>query len=140
MSHAEKKLSRKHGTDDLAAELVRLKAELRQVRTDIVQCAPAAAREKLLGYCSCADQNELSEWQQSVVECVIGLAQPIPKASSFEERANCPLCGSGGHSPYAPGYKLPGGLELHLQGGQRARPCHVMEAAWCLALQAVASK
>jgi len=131
------------GAEDLTAEIDRLKAELRQVKAELRQVrrhtvdhAPTAAQESLQGYWSCNTWDELWEWRRSVIKVVIGLAQPIPEASDFEERANCPLCGSGGHSPHALGYKLPGGLKLYLEG-ERARPCHVMEAAWCLARETV---
>jgi hypothetical protein len=129
--------AKEHLIISLMDEVNRLKSELRNVREDIIGCAPPEAREKLQGYRACTTSEELWEWRRSVIEFVIGLAQPIPKASYFEERAYCPLCRGGGRSPYTPGYKVPSGLELHLQGN-RALLCPVMEAAWSLALETLA--
>jgi hypothetical protein len=131
--------AKEHLIRRLNTDIARLKEELHNVRQDIVDLAPPDVQEKLRSYLACTTSGELWEWRRNVTDFVVELAQPIPGASPFEERANCPLCRRGGVSPYTPGYKVPGGLELHLRGN-RARPCPIMEAAWRLAREALKPK
>ncbi len=60
-------------------------------------------------------------------------AKPDPKLSNSwlnEERAACPLCKSVGNGPCQDGFKLPGGLEWHLEGYGNAHHCPVTAAAF----------
>jgi hypothetical protein len=115
-------------------EISRLKDELDEARRDILGLMPREVSEKLQSFYSCESHHDYSVWMSDVVDFVTALAKPIPEASYLEERARCPLCGSGGNSPYTEGYKIPGGLELHLTGSGSARSCPVMNAVRHLAL------
>jgi hypothetical protein len=63
---------------------------------------------------------------------VIAIGTPDPALSNvYEERAACPpLCKSVGYGPYRDGFKLPTGLEYHLEGKMGARHCRVTAAAF----------
>jgi len=111
--------------------LVELKHELHEAQSHIVDLVAPEIREKLLSYHGCETWKEFFEWERSLIEFAIERTVPIPNASQFEERANCPLCGSGGNSR-PEGYVFPGGLELHL-AERNERPCPVMKAALHLA-------
>lgn len=42
------------------------------------------------------------------------------------DQVNCPLCGRGWDFHWGGGFKFPRGLEMHLLGAAKARPCRVL--------------
>jgi hypothetical protein len=129
-------MPRHHSYNSVTPQQVisRLEQEPYDARSDILSLMPREVEEKLWSYRSCENEQDYAEWKRSIIDFVVALAKPIPEASYFEERAHCSLCGSGGHTPYTEGYKIPGGLELHLTEPGRARYCPVINAVQKLAL------
>jgi hypothetical protein len=90
----------------------------------IVDLAPEQFRDLLKGK-GYETASNLNQWHHDVVEAVVEAAVPDNRFG----RVACPLCRSEG-SPPPIGWAVPKGLTMHLEGGHRARPCPVVEAAF----------
>ena len=110
-----------------------LENELFKARYAIIGLMTDEMQNLLKGYYHCKSRKEGYEWESQVVDKIVAIATPIPAASYFSERANCPLCGRGAQSPYEQGFSIPDGLSRHLGGTYNARQCDVTEAAFTLA-------
>jgi hypothetical protein len=120
-----------------------LKRELSNVRQDVIELSPAPESAKeLLGLQGTYHQKtaeDYSTWKDRVIAAVVELAVPDPTLSNpyYGDRAACPLCKSVGLGAYRDGFKLPTGLEYHLEGKMNARQCRVTAAAFEDALAAL---
>ena len=65
---------------------------------------------------------------------MIAAAEPFEPVDRWgQSQVACPLCRSRGRGAFGmDGWKLPTGLEMHLDGGGRTSRCPVAEAAWQL--------
>jgi len=84
------------------------------------------------------DNNDFYKKRYEVVGKIISTAPPFKQedweiARNIGERALCPLCGRGSQSQFAHerGFKLPTGLQRHLEGDGGAHRCEVFwEMVW----------
>lgn len=109
----------------------KLEDELYMARETIIELMPEKTQKILSSYYSCKSSQEIRQWRDSVVEHIIGLAEPLPDhISIWQHRAICPLCGGSSTSAYSDGFTLPEGLRRHLIGFGNVRQCSVMEAVF----------
>jgi hypothetical protein len=118
-------------------EIERLERRLSRARQTVIDMCPAPDDIKtLLSFETTFDQKthaDYRRWEMAVTDAVIAIAVPDPRLSNqYEERAACPLCKGVGS---VPGFKLPLGLDYHLNGAMSAIQCPVTEAAFEDALQ-----
>lgn len=112
-----------------------LEWKLYQARETILILMPEGVQEILRSYRSCASRDDANQWNHTVVEKIISLAEelPSPRVVGLPRFAKCPLCGSGSMAAYQPGFTLPEGLRRHLVGWGNARQCGVFHAVSALA-------
>ncbi|MGY4283626.1 hypothetical protein ACVWXO_002846 [Bradyrhizobium sp. LM2.7] len=129
-------------------QIGRLKDELWDARHTILRLAPDQFHEILEGYDlvegggrrAIETRQDLRQWERDLYSAVIEAAEriehPEPKNSwMHEHRVACPLCRSRGSGAfYMDGWKVPGGLEMHLEGAGRTEHCSVTKAAYRLML------
>src|ERR1043165_5763357 len=104
---------------ELTNEVNDLKRELSCARFAILSLMPEPVRQLLQDFI--VGEKAEAQTEDSILET----AEIDPAFG--DNRALCPLCKSAGHSPYVKGYEVPKGLEAHLSGLFRARPCVVMD-------------
>jgi hypothetical protein len=108
----------------------RLEEELWDVRDDIVRLMPDNISDLLSGYYSLETRSDYYRWRRETIDAIVGMTEPDPKASNpYEDRARCPLCKASG-DVYGSGFKLPLGLERHLEGWGNVSQCPVTKAAF----------
>jgi hypothetical protein len=88
----------------------------------------------VFSYQDCGTFQDVSRWRLTVIERVLGLAEPRPDREIGEPlgsgtRAYCPLCRCSSASGNHRGFAFPDGLRSHLLGARRADECLIMEAA-----------
>jgi hypothetical protein len=110
-----------------------LEEELYKVRRIVLSLLPDDLHRELTTYLRCESREQTHRWESDVVSRLIGRAVIIPEDGSYswQERAYCPLCGSGGSAPYTTGFIVPEGLRRHLTGWSTR--CSVMEVTMALA-------
>jgi hypothetical protein len=113
----------------------RLKSDLYEARTTIIELMPEDIQRLLTSYYSCESRQQTYGWAESVADEIVESAEVLPRQQGFyfSDRAYCPLCGHGSESPYESGFAVPEGLRRHLVGWGNTRQCRVMEAALYLA-------
>ena len=81
------------------------------------------------------EQRLSYKWTGKVHDAVIkkAYASAGPPGYLGGQTADCPLCHGGSYTPYQDGFKLPIGLERHLQGWGHARQCPVLHEIEALA-------
>ena len=129
-------VSRGYGSYFSSEERIKkLEEELWFARTAILEMVPVDV--DFNGYYRCENRGETYKWRSDLMKEIISKAEMrTPPEGNYwgEHRANCPLCGAGGSSFMgAEGYKIPSGLEMHLEGRGNAHQCVVMKAAMALA-------
>jgi hypothetical protein len=108
----------------------RLEEELWGVRDAIVRLMPNVISDLLSRTYSLETRSDYYRWQREVIDAIVEMAVSDSKASSrYEVRARCPLCRASGDI-YGSGFKLPLGLERHLEGWGNVSQCPVTEAAF----------
>ena len=125
----------------------RLEDELWSARHAIMNLALDQFHEVLKGYDlvrgarrTIETRSDLYQWRRDLYDSVIGAAERIerpPRKNSwmYEHRIACPLCRSRGSGAFGmDGWKLPGGLEMHLDGTGNTEHCSVTKAAYRLML------
>lgn len=115
----------------------RLRDELYRARRDIVELMPENITRLMQGYYGCKTRHDHHDWEQCVVEAIIGMAVPDPEASHWQPRARCPLCRGGSSGPYDVGFTIPEGLRRHLVGFGNVHQCSVTRAAFAMARDAL---
>lgn len=114
-----------------------LRRELAATRQIVLNMVPDRFHELLAGYVLVNSRQESYAWCDKIAEEVISrVTQEVGNEAPdpfHGVRANCPLCGEEGGSPYVDGYQLPEGLRRHLTATYRARECRVMEVVRKLA-------
>ena len=115
------------------ATITRLADELLLARHTIIELAPDQFHEILKGWrYKIERRRDLQQWRNDLCDAVIKAAEP--ETNEWESRAACPLCRDSGSGAYGmDGWKLPGGLKMHLEG-DRTNKCPVVDAAWKLML------
>ena len=75
--------------------------------------------------------DDLDRWRSDINAAVIAAAEPFEPVDRWgQSQVACPLCRSRGRGAFGmDGWKLPTGLEMHLDGGGRTSRCPVAEAA-----------
>ncbi len=116
-------------------EIKRLREELYESRTAILDLMPEEARKILMSYYRCQSSEEGFTWKYDTINQIIGLAKVLEpnQGAYFSDRAYCPLCGRGSSAPYEEGFAIPEGLSRHLEGWGTVRQCDVMRATLKLA-------
>lgn len=116
-------------------KITQLEWKLYQARETILALMPGGVQEILRSYRSCASRDDANQWNHTVVEKIISLAEelPSPRVSFLPRYAKCPLCSSVSMAPFQPGFALPEGLRRHLVGWGNARQCGVFNAVSALA-------
>jgi hypothetical protein len=103
--------------------------ELEDARENIIELAPPKFNRLLKGQDrSIKTVDEFGRWEFDLKEAVIAAAESEP----VEDRNNvaCPLCRSRGNGAFGrTGFKLPSGLDMHLNGKGRTEKCRVIKAA-----------
>lgn len=103
--------------------------ELEDARENIIELAPPKFNRLLKGQDrSIKTVDEFGRWEFDLKEAVIAAAESEP----VEDRNNvaCPLCRSSGNGAFGrTGFKLPSGLDMHLNGKGRTEKCRVIKAA-----------
>jgi hypothetical protein len=125
----------------------RLEDELWYARNSIIKLAPDQFHKILRGYDlvsgairTIETRHDLNQWERDLHDTVIEAAERIeqpPRENSwmYEHRVACPLCRSRGSGAFGmDGWKLPGGLEMHLDGTGNTEHCSVTKAAYRLML------
>jgi hypothetical protein len=125
----------------------RLEDELWHARNTIINLAPVQFHEILGGYDvvggarrTIETRQDLYQWRRDLRDAVIEAAERIeqpPRENSWmqEHRVACPLCRSRGSGAFGiDGWKVPGGLEMHLDGAGNAEHCSVTKTAYRLML------
>jgi hypothetical protein len=108
----------------------RLEDELWGVRDDIVRLMPEVISDLLSRTYLLETRSDYHRWQRETIDAIVEMTVPDPKASNrYEVRARCPLCQASG-DVYGSGFKLPLGLERHLEGWGNVSQCPVTEAAF----------
>jgi hypothetical protein len=110
--------------------ITELEEELYWVRRNIVELMPKDISEALSSYRSCSTVEGFAKWQRETANFIISKAEVDPKQSGLEPRGWCPLCQGGVRYAQASGFKIPGGLEKHLNGEGNAYRCVVTDAAF----------
>lgn len=89
-----------------------------------------------LDYTSCNERVETGLCENKYIDDVIEAANLTKEVTDIsylhEERAYCPLCGSG-TKMYDKGFKLPMGLEDHLLGGKGRQQCTIVASEFAIA-------
>lgn len=115
-----------------------LKSDLYDARRTVIDLMPEDFKRIVDDYYTCESRSDLSEWRRNLVAAALQRAKLLPESPFYpEKRAYCPLCGAGSSSPYDKGFKFPGGLERHLEGGGNAHRCSVMNIIWKYALDQI---
>src|SRR5262249_1528194 len=107
----------------------KLEEELYLARCDIVELMPHEIAKLLTSYHSCISPLEFTQWKGDVIDRIVSMLEIDPEEFYLERRGCCPLCKGEGRGPLR-GFKLPGGLTLHLWGGNNAHQCPVTHAAF----------
>src|SRR5262245_28305236 len=110
-----------------ASELRHLEDELYAARRAIINLMPEKVGRVLESYHACESTREYYAWREEAADQLIAL---VPPDTIKQRRTNCPLCGSGGHGPFADGFTVPEGMRRHLTGYGNTHHCPVTEAAF----------